>query len=64
MYISLQALMRPGRFDRVLYVPLPDTATRQRIFSIHIRHMPVSPTISTHTLADKTPGYSGAEVRG
>ncbi|XP_052792315.1 ribosome biogenesis protein SPATA5-like [Mya arenaria] len=57
-----KALMRPGRFDRVLYVPLPDLATRHQIFMIHLRKMPVGEAVTPESLAERTQGYSGAEI--
>jgi len=54
--------MRPGRFDRVLYVPLPDLSTRTKIFTIKLGQMPVEETVSVSWLAEGTQGYSGAEV--
>ncbi|XP_052791982.1 ribosome biogenesis protein SPATA5-like [Mya arenaria] len=54
--------MRPGRFDRVLYVPLPNLATRHQIFMIHLRKMPVGEAVTPESLAERTQGYSGAEI--
>lgn len=54
--------MRPGRLDRILYVPLPDSCTRHQIFTIHLRNMPVSDDISIDQLVEQTDKYSGAEV--
>lgn len=62
VYYPLQALMRPGRFDRVLYVPLPDMSTRSQIFRIKLRQMPVADSVEIQWLAKATEGYSGAEV--
>ena len=55
--------MRPGRIDRILYVPLPDPPTREEIFSFHLRKMPVSPDVGVSWLVEGTEGYSGAEVQ-
>ena len=60
--MCLQALLRPGRIDRILYVPLPDPPTREEIFSLHLRKMPVSPDVGVSWLVEGTEGYSGAEV--
>ncbi|XP_060595143.1 ATPase family gene 2 protein homolog A-like [Ruditapes philippinarum] len=57
-----KALLRPGRFDRVLYVPLPDLSTRAEIFTINLRKMPVDSDCTSTWLADCTAGYSGAEI--
>jgi len=54
--------MRPGRLDRILYVPLPDINTRREIFSINLRKMPVSDSLDTESLVTRTHSYSGAEV--
>lgn len=60
---SLQALLRPGRIDRIIYVPLPDAATRGEIFKLHFRSMPVSEEICLAELVQHTHKYSGAEVK-
>ncbi|XP_052277238.1 ribosome biogenesis protein SPATA5-like isoform X2 [Dreissena polymorpha] len=57
-----KALLRPGRFDRVLYVPLPDLAARRQIFALRLRTMPTAHDVTPDSLADHTDGYSGAEV--
>ncbi|GAA6110001.1 ATPase family protein 2 homolog isoform X1 [Tachysurus ichikawai] len=57
-----QALMRPGRLDRIVYVPLPDAATRREIFSLQFRKMPVHPSVDLEYLVTQTERYSGAEV--
>lgn len=56
--------MRPGRLDRIVYVPLPDAATRREIFSLQFRKMPVHPSVHLEDLVTRTERYSGAEVRG
>lgn len=56
--------MRPGRLDRIVYVPLPDAATRREIFSLQFRKMPVHPSVDLEYLVTQTERYSGAEVRG
>lgn len=55
--------MRPGRLDRIVYVPLPDAATRLEIFSLQFRSMPVADDVSVEDLVTRTDKYSGAEVR-
>ncbi|XP_062331947.1 ATPase family gene 2 protein homolog A [Osmerus eperlanus] len=57
-----KALMRPGRLDRIVYVPLPDAATRREIFSLQFRSMPVGPDVSLDELVTRTEKYSGAEI--
>ena len=56
------ALMRPGRFDRLFYVPLPDADTRAKVFEVHTRKKPVSDEVSFEELVERTEGYSGAEI--
>lgn len=54
--------MRPGRFDRLVYVPLPDDQTRLEIFQIRFRHSPINPDIQVERLVELTKNYSGAEI--
>lgn len=54
--------MRPGRFDRLVYVPLPDEQTRFEIFQIRFRHSPIHPNIEIKRLVELTNNYSGAEI--
>ncbi|MEM4417868.1 MAG: CDC48 family AAA ATPase, partial [Nitrososphaerota archaeon] len=56
------ALLRPGRFDRVLYVPPPDKAARLQIFKIHTRAMPLDKDVNLEELAAITEGYTGADI--
>uniref|UniRef100_A0A671V6L8 AFG2 AAA ATPase homolog A n=1 Tax=Sparus aurata TaxID=8175 RepID=A0A671V6L8_SPAAU len=57
-----KALMRPGRLDRIIYVPLPDAPTRREIFSLQFRNMPVAQDVSLEDLVARTAKYSGAEI--
>ncbi|XP_029297942.1 ATPase family protein 2 homolog [Cottoperca gobio] len=57
-----KALMRPGRLDRIVYVPLPDAPTRREIFSLQFRNMPVAQDVSVDDLVTRTSKYSGAEI--
>ncbi len=57
------ALLRPGRFDRIIEVNLPDVEGREQIFKIHLKSMNVSKKISAHQLAEKAEGVSGAEIK-
>ena len=57
-------LLRPGRFDYVLEFPLPDTAERLEILTVHTRRLPLAPDVDLAALADMTPGWSGALLRG
>ncbi len=56
------AVLRPGRFDRLIYVSPPDPQTLKEIFKIHIRTMPLSKDIDLDQLSRMTVGYSGADV--
>ena len=56
------ALLRPGRFDRQVVVPLPDIRGRELILKVHMRKVPMHESVSTNTLARGTPGFSGADL--
>jgi len=56
------ALIRPGRFDRLIYVPPPDKKARLEIFKVHTRNMPLADDVDLEKLADKTEGYTGADI--
>src|SRR5438132_3783069 len=56
------ALLRPGRFDRLLFVPPPDLEARQQIFKIHTRRTPLAEDVNLDDLARKTDGYTGADI--
>jgi cell division protease FtsH len=56
------ALLRPGRFDRVVIVPAPDLRGRQAILNVHARGKPFDATAALDTLAKQTPGFSGADL--
>ena len=56
------ALLRPGRFDRQVVVPLPDIRGRELILKVHMRKVPVHDSVSASTLARGTPGFSGADL--
>ncbi|XP_066583324.1 ATPase family gene 2 protein homolog A isoform X2 [Prorops nasuta] len=58
-----KALLRPGRLDRIIYVPLPNFETRQEIFEIKLRNMPVNEDVIVQDLVELTDGYSGAEIQ-
>ena len=55
------ALLRPGRFDSMVYVPAPDQKTRLEILKTHMKEMPVK-GLDMEALAEKTEGYSGADL--
>ncbi|MBS7639186.1 MAG: CDC48 family AAA ATPase [Candidatus Bathyarchaeia archaeon] len=56
------ALLRPGRFDKLLYVPLPDLEARKEILKIHLRRKPLAEDIDIDELAKRTEGYTGADL--
>src|SRR5215212_8516680 len=56
------ALLRPGRFDRLLYVPPPDRDSRIQIIKIHTRKKPLDDAVDIERLADQTEGYTGADI--
>ncbi len=56
------ALLRPGRFDRVVVVPAPDLRGRRAILDVHGRGKPFDATVALETLARQTPGFSGADL--
>jgi len=56
------ALLRPGRFDRQVVVPLPDVRGRERILQVHMRKVPLADDVNPHILARGTPGFSGADL--
>ena len=57
-----KALMRAGRFDRQIYVDLPDIRERKEIFEVHLKPIKKSETLDTEFLAKQTPGFSGADI--
>jgi transitional endoplasmic reticulum ATPase len=58
------AVLRPGRFDGVIFVPPPDTEARLEILRVHTREMPLADDVSIEKLADETEGFSGADIEG
>ncbi len=56
------ALLRPGRFDRQVVVPLPDIRGREQILKVHMRKVPVSDNVNPAAIARGTPGFSGADL--
>lgn len=57
-----QALLRPGRFDRQVVVPLPDIRGREQILNVHMKKVPVATDVQTDVIARGTPGFSGADL--
>ncbi len=56
------ALLRPGRFDRQVYVTLPDIRGREQILNVHMRKIPIGNDVSSNVIARGTPGMSGADL--
>ncbi len=56
------ALLRPGRFDRQVVVPLPDIRGREQILMVHMRKVPCAPDVDANVIARGTPGMSGADL--
>ena len=56
------ALLRPGRFDRQITVPLPDVKGREKILDVHMKKVPLANNVDSSVLAKGTPGFSGAEL--
>jgi transitional endoplasmic reticulum ATPase len=56
------SLLRPGRFDRLIHIPLPDMATREKILQIHLSRMPVSEDVTSGWLARVTQDFTGADI--
>ena len=57
-----KALLRAGRFDRQIYVDLPDLNDRREIFLVHLRNVKIDSTVDVDLLARQTPGFSGADI--
>ncbi len=57
------ALLRPGRFDRIIEIPIPDVNARTTIFEVHSKSMPLSEDVVMRKLAVMTDGFSGAEIK-
>lgn len=56
------ALLRPGRFDRQVVVPVPDIDGREKILGVHMKKLPLAPDVNARTIARGTPGFSGADL--
>ena len=56
------AILRPGRFDRIIEVPLPDTKGRSNIFKIHTKKKPLAKDVDLEKIVERTDGFSGAEI--
>ena len=58
-----KALLRPGRFDRIVEIPLPGIEGREAIFKVHAKKMPLDKNVDFAKLSIITDGYSGAEIK-
>ena len=58
-----KALLRPGRFDRIIEIGLPDSTARNKILKILTQNMPLNPSVNLKQIANKTDGFSGAELK-
>ena len=56
------ALLRPGRFEKLIYVPMPDSAARLSVFKVHTKDMKLDRSVNLKALVEKTEGYSGADI--
>jgi len=56
------ALLRPGRFDRRVNIPIPDIKGRYEILKVHARKIKLSPSVDLHIIAQRTPGFTGADL--
>jgi len=56
------AMLRPGRFDEKVYIPLPDLAARRKMLETYLSHRPVAAEVALDTLAQRLEGYSGADI--
>ncbi|WP_288487478.1 ATP-dependent zinc metalloprotease FtsH [uncultured Novosphingobium sp.] len=56
------ALLRPGRFDRQVVVPVPDIEGREKILAVHMKKVPLAPDVNPRVIARGTPGFSGADL--
>lgn len=57
-----KALLRAGRFDRQIYVELPELNDRKEIFKVHLRNVKIDDSVDVDLLARQTPGFSGADI--
>jgi transitional endoplasmic reticulum ATPase len=56
------AILRPGRFDRLLYIPMPSKETRLKILQIHTKNMPLADDVDLNRIAEQTENYNGADL--
>ena len=62
-YILDNALLRPGRFDRQIYINAPDVKGREQILNVHAKNKQISPEVDLKILAKRTPGFTGADLQ-
>ena len=58
------ALLRPGRFDRIIMAPVPEESGRKKIFEVHTKGMPLATDVNLDELAEKSEDYVGADIEG
>jgi transitional endoplasmic reticulum ATPase len=58
------ALLRPGRFDRIILVDVPDIDSRKQIFKVHTRNMPLASDVDINEMVKLTEGFVGADIEG
>merc|ERR1712100_39106 len=56
------AILRPGRLDQKIHIPMPDLESREGVFKANLRGTPLAPDVSLRSLAEHTEGYSGADI--
>jgi transitional endoplasmic reticulum ATPase len=56
------ALLRPGRFDEIILVPVPDRGAKREIFKVHMKRMPVAEDVILNELVDRSDNYTGADI--
>ncbi len=57
-----RALLRPGRFEKIVYIPMPDKKAREEILKVHTGKMPLAKDVKIEDIAAKTEGFSGADI--
>ncbi len=57
------AVLRPGRFDEKIYIPLPDLAARRKMLEMYLSHRPIAADVNLDALAETLDGYSGADIK-
>jgi transitional endoplasmic reticulum ATPase len=57
------AVLRPGRFDEKVYIPLPDPTARRKLLQIYLSHRPLAPDVDLDQLTESLEGFSGADIK-